>query len=213
MADDLARRLRGTDVLQWPDPVRALAWQMPWISLPLALDPEGGPPRLDAECPDAAPADLFPKIALKSWQEEGRLRLIPGEQPLPPAVAARLSTPTGRQVMVLEAWRDASTPPYLHLFESRDMSTVSELRCRWVGDRRVASTICHRNRAGVRADILDRAEDTVRSAMGAMGDVTMQFAVGRDGRPWILDVNPVLTPADLESLSRIPANTGPREMH
>lgn len=197
-------RLRSTDVLNWPKPVRESAWQMPWRSLALRTGPASGPLQLIDDCPELAPIDLFPKLAIKSWQESGRLRFIPADQLLHPAVVARLASPTGQQIAVLRAWRDYDAIAHLHLFEWRDMTNVSELRCHWIGGARHHVSTFRRNGAALQMDVLERAEDAILESLPELRDFVVQFAVGPDGYPWILDINPILSRRELAMLSSVP---------
>ena len=195
---ELNRRLLATDILAWPEPVRALAWQTPWLSVPLEV---GDTIAVAEDVPETAPMPLMPKIAIKSWQESGRLRQIPADLPLHDAIRARLATPTVQQRVTLTAWAGAKTPPCLHLLPWTDMSNVSEMRAAWSAGQITLTSQCRRNTVP-----LDRLDITpvmqmIATEMPAVGSFSVQFAVTADGSAHVLDINPLLSPSETAELS------------
>ncbi|MEM9436630.1 MAG: hypothetical protein AAGA15_06275 [Pseudomonadota bacterium] len=197
---ELFYRLRSTDVLAWPEALQMIAWQMPWKSLALAWDPETARISREDTCPDTAPTDLFPKLAVKSWQEGGRLRLIPEGLPLAAAVDARLATPTRQQQVALQAWNDADAPPCLHLFPWRDMSRISEARFAWSGGQISLKSLCVRNSVAFSADEFTQACALIAECIPVLDSFVAQFVIDETGSKRLLDVNPVLTQREIDTL-------------
>lgn len=196
---DAHTRLRMTDISAWPEEVRALAWCRPWVSLPLEVDAAGI--ALAEDCAEVAPKDLFPKLAIKSWQESGRLRLIPGELPLRPALEARLASPTRQQMTVLRAWADAEAPPFLHLFPWHDMSKVSEVRYAWTNGQIRVLSACRRGGVSLDGGDFSRVTQRIAEQMPGLGNFIAQFAIELSGRAGIVDINPILDQETLLSLT------------
>lgn len=197
---ELHARLRQTDILAWPASVQAMAWRMPLLSLPVEKTAEGvwtatGP------VPDTAPANMMPKLTIKSWQETGRLRMIPAGQPLAPAVRIRLASPTAQHLTVLKAWDDAADPPCLHLFEWTDMSRVSEARYLCLPGSTRQTSLCHRTTKAPAKAAADPLIQAVRSGMPGLEGFILQIALPPDGPPRILDINPALSASDLAALA------------
>lgn len=193
-------RLVMTDIGNWPAAVRAFAWRKPALSLDLAPGPQGWLDVSDT-LPGLAPCDLMPKLALKSWQESGRLRMIPGGLPLAPAIAARLATPTHAQRVVLQAWDTADTPPQLHLFPWADMSAVTELRWRVVSGQAENTSCCYRNTRLPDTESLSEILGTIHTEMPALGAFIAQLAVPATGPVRLIDLNPALTARQLAALA------------
>jgi len=195
-------RIRMTDVSVWPDAVKPYAFALPVLSVPVARHDETGALKVASELPEIAPQDLLPKLTVKSWQETGRLRIIPAGLPLAPAIAARLATPSAQQLAVLQAWDEAEDPPLLHLFPFTDMRLGSELRCLWADGALTVISACRRGTARERGEDLDALGQLVARAMPSLGTFVLQCAVPSDGVPRIMDINPGLTPPELASLKR-----------
>ena len=142
----------------------------------------------------------MPKLTIKSWQDGGRLRLIPAGMPLEPAVRARLATPTVQQLRVLQAWDDVDAPPLLHLFPFTDMSHVTEARFMCSGGTIEPVSTCARNRLLPASTDITLLAEAVVTAMPSLGAFVLQIAIAPDGVPRILDINPGLSPTDLAEL-------------
>lgn len=197
----LLARVRATEITAWPPAVRDHAFAHPLLSLPVK-----GPLtalQVDGPMPEAHDQDLFPKLGAKSWQETGRLRIIPAGMPLPGAVAARLATPTRQHALLSGAWADGGL--HLHLFPARDMTRVSEARYLVSGKMVARANLCLRG-PGSEAVVAAKDAFAVKLAVGAaerlgVGSVIVQVAFEPDGRTSILDINPGLTPAEVDLLS------------
>ncbi len=111
---ELYAQFRATDPVQWPDALKPHAWAWPDLSLPL-YQTETGTLDFDADLPINAPRDFFPKLAIKSWRDSGRLRMVPRGAPFRNTLQGLLMSPTQQQRLVLEAWLTAGAPPLLHL--------------------------------------------------------------------------------------------------
>lgn len=196
----LNARLQCTDILMWPAPIRSLAFAVPWLSVPLDITTDTIALKSD-DLPEMVPFDLFPKLAIKSWQESGRLRMIPAEVPLRPMLEARLASPTVQQRAVLNGWSDAEVPPHLHLFAWRDMSQISEMRCSWSRGRASVTSTLTRN--GLNTSGLDfrPVMTSIAELMPALDSFVAQFAVGPNGEVKIVDINPQLTADEIAQLT------------
>lgn len=199
---DLHARFRMTDIAAWPKALQSLAWRTPWMSLALCQDPLTGQWQTENPLPDAAQQDLLPKLAIKSWQESGRLRVIPQGLPLANAVVARLLSPTAQQRVVLRAWDNVELPPYLHLFPWADMRNVTEARFLWSGGRLNSISTCQRNAVRVADLDFSKAGPFIADQIPALGSFIVQFAVPENEQARIIDINPVLSQADLDDLER-----------
>jgi hypothetical protein len=200
----LHARIRATEITAWPSAVRDHAFVQPALSLTVK-----GPLTalaVDGAVPDSSDTDLFPKLGAKSWQETGRLRIIPAGLPLEGAVAARLATPTRQHVMLHGAWPEGTLR--LHLFPARDMTRVTEARYLVSGKMVARASLCLRG-PGAEAVVAAKDAFAVKLAVGAaerlgMGSVIVQVAFEPDGRTSILDINPALTPAEVALLDQVP---------
>lgn len=195
----LHMRLRCTDILMWPAPIRSLAFEVPWLSVPLDTTSDTIALQGD-DLPEIAPFDLFPKLAIKSWQDSGRLRMIPADVPLRPMLERRLASPTVQQRAVLTGWTDAEVPPHLHLFAWRDMSQISELRCAWSRGRASVTSALARNRLNTRDLDIRPLMMSIADLMPALYSFVAQFAVEQNGEIKIVDINPHLTTNEIAQL-------------
>ncbi len=200
----LHARIRATEITAWPAAVRDHAFAQPALSLAVKGPLNGLV--VDGAVPEVHDADLFPKLGAKSWQETGRLRIIPAGLALPGAVAARLATPTRQHVMLAPAWSEGVM--HLHLFPATDMTRVTEARYLVAGKIVARASLCLR---GPGAEAVAAAKDAfaVKLAVGAaerlgIGSVIVQVAFEPNGRTSILDINPALTPAEVALLDQVP---------
>lgn len=196
----LHARVRATEITAWPQAVRDHAFAQPVLSLPVkgALTAL----QVDGPVPEAHETDLFPKLGAKSWQETGRLRIIPAGMPLPGAVAARLATPTRQHLMLHRAWGEGEL--HLHLFAAMDFTAISEGRYLVAGGSAARSNLCLRGLQGEKI-VAKAAEYALALAKGAAerleaGSVIVQIAFEPTGRVTVLDINPALSPAQVEML-------------
>lgn len=197
----LHARLRCTDILMWPASIRSLAFEVPWLSVPLDVTPDAIA-LLDGDLPEIVPFDLFPKLAIKSWQDSGRLRMIPADVPLRPMLERRLASPTVQQRAVLTGWTDAEMPPHFHLFAWRDMSQISELRCSWSRGRASITSALARNGSNTRDLDIRPLMTFIADLMPALDSFVVQLAAGQDGEIKIVDINPHLTANEIALLIR-----------
>lgn len=202
---DLYTRFRMTDIAAWPKAVQSLAWRMPWKSLAVSQVLGTGLWQTRDPLPDTAAQDLMPKLAIKSWQESGRLRRIPQGLPLADALAARLSSPTAQQRVVLRAWEDADTPPLLHLFPWADMQNVTEARFLWSGGKLSWVSTCQRNAVQMGNLDFSQAGPYIADHMPRLGSFIVQFAVPEHEQVRIIDINPALSRTDLDDLEQAAA--------
>ena len=203
-------RVRATEITEWPADVQAHAFAMPMLSVPVGAMPMGfaaaGP------LPASHASDLFPKLGVKSWQETGRLRIIPAGQPLADQVAARLATPTRQQLLLQAAWPAGEMQ--LHLFAAQDFTAISEARYLVSGGNAARSTLCLR---GTEQIVMQAADYALSLATGAAarleaGSVIVQIAFEPGGRVSILDINPALTPQQTEALLLAPPPQVPQKV-
>ena len=134
------------------------------------------------------------------------MRIIPARQPLADHVAARLATPTRQQLMLHGAWGEAAL--HLHLFAAQDFTAISEARYLVAGGIAARSNLCLR---GPNAEpiVAKAAENALALATGAAarlasGSVIVQIAFEPTGRVSIVDINPALTPAQVDLLAQVP---------
>lgn len=195
-------RLLATEVTRWPPAVREHAFALPFLSVSLEERDRGL--HLADEIPERLPGPAFPKLAIKSWQESGRLRIVPEEAALRPALVARISTPTKQQNLILPAWAETGEPLFLHLFPYRDFSAISEARF-LVDDRKATRTsLCLRgpDAQSVTERLMEAAHALaagVQSRMN-MGRLIVQIAFERTDRVSVVDINPTLDAQDVEAL-------------
>ena len=191
---------RATDPEVWPEAVRASAWALPWTSVPLMAAEDGTlAPAEDApDLPAVAPGDLMPKLAIKSWRDAGRLRVVREGAPLDAAVASLIAGPTWQQRLVLRAWLDASLAPALHLSPWRAVGDETRYLAGADGARHLSTCLrADGPRDAAAAKVL---ADTAWKEFGQARSLVVQMAYDAEGAPLVVDVNPGLTLSELRFL-------------
>lgn len=204
---ELYAQFRATDPVQWPDALKPHAWAWPDLSLPLCQT-ETGTFDFDADLPINAPRDFFPKLAIKSWRDSGRLRMVPRGAPFRNTLKGLLMSPTQQQRLVLEAWFTDGATPFLHLYPWRPTHRTTEARylAGPEGVRRLSS--CYRDNAPADFAAAQALAVEVRDLMGLKSSLVLQLAYAPDGSPKVVDINPALSRPHLRLLEEEGAIAG-----
>ena len=151
---------------------------------------------------ETAPGAWFPKLGIKSWQESGRLQILQTGQPVRPWIDRVLATPTDAQRLAARAWTETGRPLRLFLAAYVDFSQISEVR--FFASREGCRYVSHvtRGSGGESVGPLRREMQAYAVEVASrvpLDSVIVDVALTGAGLR-LVDVNPGLTPADIEDL-------------
>ncbi len=186
-----------------PDAVREQMLALPMWVLPIV--PKGDhyalatPGAWDRPAPQA----LVPKLAIKTWRDAGTLGVVYEGVQMRPILDALLARPSRAQRIVAQAWTDSASPLKLYLTPYVDFSDISEARfLAGPHELRLVSR-CLRGasttRMGAAIPVMRALAHRLAGELPPRSHV-LDFACLPDGSVKLVEVNPGLTPVDLQTL-------------
>ncbi len=187
-----------------PKPVRALLLAPPLHALRVVPDGEGFALARPSALTGTATRALVPKLGIKSWRDSGTLNLIHEGVPLAPALTKLLASPTPAQRRLAAAWLHTRTPLQVVLLPYHDLSQASELRFLVGPPQRVrlVSQCLRGESAAQLARQMPRLHDIARHLAAQLPPAPqlIDLACLPDGEVRLVEVNPGLTPAEVNAV-------------
>jgi hypothetical protein len=196
-------KLQAVEFDRLPERVQKACLAPPIFSAPVAPAGDGFQLALPTRLARPAPQALVPKLGIKSWRDAGTLGVIYEGVNIREVVDRLLKCPTAPQRLAARAWLQAGLPLRLHLSAYVDYSEVSEVRflanpreCRRLGS-------CLRGQsaqsfAAALPQLTAFAEEL--AAHLPQRSHILEVAYLSPGEFWLVEVNPGLTPQDMEDL-------------
>lgn len=201
--DTAREKLLALDPKRLPPALQAMMLVRPYAHVLVQPAGDGYAVKRWGGVPQEAARDTVCKLGIKSWRDSGGLRPIYQGAPLRRCIELLLAEPTAPQRTLARVWLDTRTPLSVQLLPYVDFRDISETR--WLVGPDVLRFVsaCER---GASAAGLAAAMDAVQAlALEAADHLPprshlLDIACPPDGPPRLVEVNPALTPAELQAL-------------